>query len=122
MNEAQQNPWHVQRERLVYDNPWINLLHYYVINPSGGKGISGKVHFKNRAIGVLPLDAEGNTYMVGQYRFTIKQYSWEMPEGGGVIESDPLNAAKRELREETGLVAANWTRKMELHLSNSVTD
>jgi ADP-ribose pyrophosphatase len=122
MNEEQKNPWQINQEQQLYDNPWISLTHYDVINPSGGKGIYGKVHFKNRAIGVLPLDANGNTYMVGQFRFTINQYSWEMPEGGGMIEHDPLDAAKRELKEETGLVAVNWSRIMELHLSNSVTD
>jgi ADP-ribose pyrophosphatase len=122
MNEEQKNPWQINQEQQLYDNPWISLTHYDVINPSGGKGIYGKVHFKNRAIGVLPLDANGNTYMVGQFRFTINQYSWEMPEGGGMIEHDPLAAAKRELKEETGLVAVNWSRIMELHLSNSVTD
>jgi 8-oxo-dGTP pyrophosphatase MutT (NUDIX family) len=122
MNEEQHNPWQVKGSRQEYDNPWIMVTHYEVINPSGGAGIYGKVHFKNRAIGILPLDAGGNTYIVGQFRFPINQYSWEMPEGGGKMEDDPLEAAKRELKEETGLVATNWTKLVELHLSNSVTD
>ena len=120
--DEQHNPWTVQSEKEVYDNNWIRLTEYDVINPSGGKGIYGKVHFKNRAIGILPLDEEWNTYLVGQYRFTLNQYSWEIPEGGGPIGIDLLESARRELKEETGLVAAEWTPLMHLHLSNSVTD
>jgi 8-oxo-dGTP pyrophosphatase MutT (NUDIX family) len=93
-----------------------------VLNPSGGKGIYGKVHFKNLAIGVVPLDADLNIYLVGQYRFTIDKYSWEMPEGGGPFDEDPLDAAKRELLEETGLQAAEWSELLRMHLSNSVSD
>jgi 8-oxo-dGTP pyrophosphatase MutT (NUDIX family) len=121
MNESE-NPWRVIKEKTVYDNPWITLSEYDVINPSGGKGIYGKVHFKNRAIGILPLDEDMNTYLVGQYRFVLDAYSWEIPEGGGPVETDLLVSAKRELLEETGLVALQWTKLMNLHLSNSVSD
>jgi len=121
MNE-QQNPWKVVSEKPVYENPWIKLTEFDVINPSGGKGIYGKVHFKGIATGALPLDEELNTYLVGQYRFTLGQYSWEIPEGGGALDLDPVESAKRELLEETGLVAAEWTKIVEMHLSNSVTD
>ena len=121
MNE-QQNPWQVLSKKLVYDNPWIALTEYDVINPSGGKGIYGKVHFKGLAMGVLPLDKELNTYLVGQYRFTLNQYSWEIPEGGGPLDIEPLESAKRELLEETGLVAKEWTPILTMHLSNSVSD
>ena len=100
----------------------MRVTEYNVINPSGGKGIYGKVHFKNLAIGVLAIDRQWNTYLVGQYRFPINQYSWEIPEGGGMIGMDPLESAKRELAEETGLVAGSWTTLMEMHLSNSITD
>ena len=93
-----------------------------MINPSGGKGIYGKVHFKNLAIGVIPIDEEFNTYLVGQYRFALDAYSWEIPEGGGEIGIDPLESAKRELIEETGLKAEEWTVLQNMHLSNSVTD
>lgn len=121
MNE-QQNPWTVLGEEKKYENPWIKVTEYDVLNPSGGKGIYGKVHFKSIAVGVLPLDENLNTYLVGQYRFTIDQYSWEIPEGGGAFGVDPIESGKRELLEETGLVAAEWTKIVDMHLSNSVSD
>lgn len=119
--EAEKNPWQIISEKNIYDNNWINVTEYDVINPGGEKGIYGKVHFKNIAIGIVPLDEEYNTYLVGQYRFTIDKYSWEIPEGGCLNES-PLDAAKRELLEETGLKAKHWQQVIEMYLSNSVTD
>lgn len=109
-------------EKRVYDNPWIGLTEYQVINPAGNPGIYGKVHFKNLAIGVLPLDDDLNTYLVGQYRFPVNKYSWEMPEGGGAFDVEPVESAKRELLEETGLKASAWTEVLRMHLSNSVSD
>jgi len=122
MRHPEENPWKTTSEQIVYDNPWIKLTEYQVINPSGNPGIYGKVHYKNLAIGVLPLDNDMNTYLVGQYRFVLGQYSWEMPEGGGIIGIDPIESAKRELLEETGLKAEMWTVIQRLHLSNSVSD
>lgn len=116
------NPWKVLAEKKVYDNPWITLTEYDVINPAGGKGIYGKVHFKGLAIGILPLDEEWHTWLVGQYRFPLNQYSWEIPEGGGALDVEPLESARRELLEETGLVASEWSPLLEMHLSNSVSD
>ncbi|MBC7946664.1 MAG: NUDIX hydrolase [Chitinophagaceae bacterium] len=118
---SEKNPWQVLAQRPVYENKWITLTEYDVINPNGGKGIYGKVHFKNVAIGIIVLDEVQDTYLVGQYRFTIDEYSWEIPMGGGDAD-DPLGSAKRELLEETGLVASQWTQITKLHLSNSVTD
>lgn len=118
----QTNPWTILGSQEKYDNKWINVTEYDVINPSGGKGIYGKVHFKNVAIGVMVLDGNRNTYLVGQFRFTLDQYSWEIPEGGGPFDEEPLDAAKRELLEETGLKAAKWTKLIEMHLSNSISD
>lgn len=118
----EQNPWKVLTEKTIYDNAWINLTEYDVINPGGGKGIYGKVHFKNTAVGVMVLDDELNTYLVGQYRFTLNVYSWEIPEGGGPLGTDPLDSAKRELLEETGLIATHWDHFFTMHLSNSVSD
>ena len=122
MNEERSNPWRTLSSRVAYENQWIRLRHHDVIRPDGRPGIYGVVHFKNKAVGVLPLDAEGNTYLVGPFRFTIGQYSWELPEGGCPEEEDPLAAAKRELREETGLEARRWELLGKAHLSNSVSD
>ena len=116
------NPWTILNQKKVYENPWISLTEYDVLNPSGNKGIYGKVSFKNRAVGVVALDQELNVYLVGQYRFTLDQYSWELPEGGSPFEETLLDTAKRELLEETGITAQHWEHILDIHLSNSVTD
>ena len=116
------NPWQIIDQKPIYDNAWIQVTEYDVINPGGGKGIYGKVHFKNHAIGIVPLDAAGNTWLVGQYRFPLDAYSWEIPEGGGELHTDPLLSAQRELLEETGIKAEKWDKVLDMHLSNSVTD
>jgi 8-oxo-dGTP pyrophosphatase MutT (NUDIX family) len=122
--ENRKSGWEMLSNKTTYENPWIRVEHHEVLNPNGQPGIYGKVHFKNIAVSVIPIDEEGNTYLVGQERYTIGQYSWELPEGGCLIESgeSPLEAAKRELLEETGLIAATWTCLGEVFLSNSVTD
>lgn len=120
--DTNKNPWQVLAQKEIYDNKWISVTEYDVINPNGGKGIYGKVHFKNLAIGIVALDSDNNTYLVGQYRFVIDEYSWEIPEGGGPLTDDPLASAKRELLEETGLIANEWQLLLKLHLSNSVSD
>lgn len=122
MINEQINPWTIKGQKEIYDNNWIKLTEYQVLNPSGGEGIYGKVHFKNLAVGVLTLDEQLNTCLVGQYRFTLNQYSWEMPEGGGPLGINPLESIKRELLEETGLVASKWQPILHMHLSNSVSD
>ncbi|TAH03219.1 MAG: NUDIX hydrolase [Sphingobacteriales bacterium] len=116
------NPWQILSSQLKYDNHWISLTQHEVINPNGGQGIYGQVHFKNYAIGIVALDNLNNIYLVGQYRFPINLYSWELPEGGGDLCVEPLVSAKRELLEETGLVAAEWKELFRMHLSNSVSD
>lgn len=122
MSAKEKNPWITLDEKEVYNNPWIRLTHRNVINPSGGKGIYGVVHFKNLAMGIVPVDEYGNTWLVGQYRYTLNQYSWEIPEGGSPVGTDPLVSAKRELKEEAGITAKKWTRILDFHTSNSVTD
>jgi len=116
------NPWTTRSSREVYSNKWIAVTEHQVINPSGGDGIYGKVHFKNKAIGIIPLDEQGNTWLVGQYRYVLNEYSWEIPEGGGPLDAPPLEAAQRELKEETGISATQWQLLMRFHTSNSVTD
>lgn len=116
------NPWITLESHIVYENNWIGLTEHQVINPSGGRGIYGEVHFKNLAIGILPLDEDLNTWLVGQYRFPLGAYSWEIPEGGGPLHLDPLDSAKRELLEETGIVASQWQEIQRMHLSNSVSN
>lgn len=122
MQDEIKNPWTTVSGEEKYDNRWINVTEYQVINPSGGQGIYGKVHFKNKAIGIIPVDHEGNTWLVGQYRYTLNAFHWEIPEGGAPEGEDPLEAAKRELKEETGLTANKWSVLTRLHTSNSVTD
>ena len=116
------NPWKLLMATTVFENAWIRVEDHTVINPSGGESHYGKVCFKNRAIAVVPLDDAGHIYLVGQHRYTLDSYSWELPMGGAGDEEDPLLAGQRELREETGLEAASWTHLMTLHPSNSVTD
>lgn len=116
------NPWSTRESRVVYDNPWIRVTENLVTQPAGGPGVYGVVHMKNVATGVVALDEEDHTWLVGQWRYTLDRYSWEIPEGGAAPGEDPLVAAQRELREETGLEAAIWTHIQTLHTSNSVTD
>ncbi len=121
-NEKIKNPWQTLSGNVVYDNPWITVTEFQVINPSGGRGIYGKVHFKNLAIGIVALDDALNTWLVGQYRYTLDEWSWEIPEGGGPMNEDPVSSAQRELKEETGITAGRWQQVVKLHTSNSVTD
>ena len=117
-----ENPWKTLSEKTAYDNPWIKVTHREVLNPSGNPGIYGVVHFKNLAIGVVPVDRQLNTWLVGQYRYTLNAYSWEIPEGGCPLGTEPLDTAKRELIEETGIRANSWQKILDFHTSNSVTD
>jgi 8-oxo-dGTP pyrophosphatase MutT (NUDIX family) len=120
--ETWPNLWKTQKTKTVYENPWLRLDEDEIINPGGGISHYGRIHFKNLAIGIIPLDEDNNTWLVGQYRHVPDYYSWEIPMGGGPLNIDPLESAKRELKEETGLTAERWEELMQLHTSNSVTD
>ncbi len=121
-SDPEGNPWTRQSRRKVYENPWIRLDEDQVIRPDGKPGIYGVVHFKNRAVGAVPLDEKDRVLLVGQYRYTLDQYSWEIPEGGVPLDEDPLSGAQRELLEETGYTAGKWSELGRAHLSNSVSD
>lgn len=120
-NEAE-NPWKTLSTENKYENPWIRVDENKVLNPAGNPGIYGVVHFKNVAVAVIPLDEENNTWIVGQYRYTLNSYEWEVPEGGCPEGTSPLETAKRELHEEVGLQAEQYEMILEMQLSNSVSD
>ncbi len=121
-SQEDDNPWQTLSSREVYENNWIKVRENAVLRPDGEPGIYGVVHFKNIAVGVVAIDEDDSIYLVGQYRYTLDRYSWEIPVGGCPQGEEPLSAAKRELEEETGLRARDWTRLGSAHLSNSVTD
>jgi 8-oxo-dGTP pyrophosphatase MutT (NUDIX family) len=118
----QSNPWTTISSRSVYDNPWIRVREDQVLRPDGLPGIYGVVEFKNRAVGILPIDRVGRIWLVGQYRYPLHAYSWEIPEGGCSESETPEATAERELREETGLIAGQMELVANSHLSNSVSD
>lgn len=122
MKNEQTNPWTTLKTELAFETPWIAVSKHDVLNPAGKPGLYGLVHFKNLAIGVLPLDEHLNTWLVGQWRYPLQQYSWEIPEGGGPHDQDPLVSAERELKEETGIVALEYRELCRMHTSNSATD
>ena len=114
--------WKRLDRKLIYDNPWITVYEDQVINPGGGRNIYGNVHFKGKAIAIVPLDDDGNTWIVGQDRYTLGEYSWEVPMGASDAGEEPIDTAHRELKEETGLSAGQMTQVMRMHTSNSITD
>ena len=116
------NPWTVISRETRYENEWIRVDHHEVRKPTGGPGIYGVVHFKNHALGVVPVDDKGNTILVGQYRFPLGYYSWEIPQGGGLANKPLIESAQRELREECGVAAKQWLQILGVDLSNSVTN
>lgn len=120
--KSHQNPWKKLSSKHIYENPWIQVIEDQVIRPNNSEGIYGRVLFKNKAIGIIPLDEANNTWLVGQYRYALNEYSWEIPMGGGPVNNDILESAKRELKEETGLIAKKWKQIMRIHTSNSVTN
>ncbi|MGA3030481.1 MAG: NUDIX hydrolase [Candidatus Limnocylindrales bacterium] len=122
MSASELNPWHRVSRRVAYENPWVEILHDDVVRPDGQPGIYGVVHFRHLAIGVVPVDADDRVLLVGQYRYTLDHYSWEIPEGGGDLDEEPEAAARRELVEETGYSGGHWRELCRAELSNSLTD
>jgi ADP-ribose pyrophosphatase len=116
------NPWKTLKSEQVYESAWVKVVKHECLNPADKPAIYSVVNFKNLAIGVLPLDDQNNTWLVGQWRYPLNQYSWEIPEGGGPLGVEPEESALRELKEETGIIAKKLTELMRLHLSNSATD
>ena len=114
--------WQRHSSKIVYENDWMMVREDEVTNPGGGRNLYGHVQFKNVAVAILPIDDQGYTRLVGQSRYTLGEYSWELPMGGAPLGEDPLEAARRELKEETGLMASHWRELMRLHTSNSITD
>lgn len=116
-------PWTVLSSNTVYENNWISVEHSDVLTPAGKPGIYGVVRPKNYAIAVLPMDKDYNCWIVGQYRFSTGSYEWELAKGGCLIGTEgPMEAGKRELREETGIVASTWQRVLVSNLSNCFSD
>ncbi len=114
--------WIQNSQEVVYDNPWMQVTHEEVTRPNGTEGIYGVVHFKSNAVGVIAIDDDDNTWLVKQSRYPNNETTIEIPEGGGSLNEVPLDAAKRELKEETGFTAVHWEQLLELRTSNSTTD
>lgn len=118
----EENPWQTFYQKTMYETAWIKVVEHECLNPKQEPAKYGVVEFKNIAIGILALDTNQNIYLIGQWRYPLGQYSWEIPEGGGRLGFDPLEEAKRELKEEAGLTANHWEKLFEMHLSNSTTN
>jgi len=116
------NPWKTISSKQIYESPWISLQVDEVINPAGQNSTYSITKFKKLAVGVLPIDTEGYTYLVGQWRYPFAKYTWEIPEGGGDFNDLPQESAARELKEETGISAKNWEKIVEMDMSNSATN
>ncbi len=116
------NPWRRTTRSTVYANAWIAVHHDEVVRPDGSPGIYGVVAFQSAAVGVVAIDDRGRVLLVGQWRYTLDRYSWEIPEGGVPLGASPLEGVQRELREETGYRGGTWRELLRFATSNSVTD
>ncbi|GAA3951369.1 NUDIX hydrolase [Allohahella marinimesophila] len=131
-SNAKASRWTRRSQAVVYDNPWIRVEHHEVTAPTGVDTIYGLVHMHNTAVGIIPLDEDNHIWLVGQLRYPLDAWSWEVPMGGvktaGLEQTADeqqrrlLDGAARELTEETGLSAERYTELVRLHTSNCVTD
>ena len=116
-----ESPWQTRAVRQIYQNPWICVEECDVLRPDGKPGIYGLVHPRSVATGIIATEEDGTIWLVGQYRYALGRYSWEIPEGGADPKKDIREEAARELKEETGLTARNWEHLLTLHTSNCFT-
>lgn len=119
------NPWATKSSQVLHDNPWLRLDSHEVIGPDGKDYTYYVTHFHNRACGVVPYevrDGVPGVWLVGQTRYALDCYSWELPEGGVPRGEDIAVAARRELKEEAGIEAKTLIWLFDLHTSNSLTD
>ena len=119
---ADANPYRVSGRKVLYDSPWIRLREDRVEHRRGGRVDYAICGFLRTACGVLALDAEDRVVLVGQWRYPLEAYSWELPEGGGEPHETPFGTIQRELQEEAGLCARTWEPLAFFHTSNSSTD
>lgn len=121
-DDGTDGPWTTLSSDLHYENPWIRVVEHQVVTPSGTRGLYGTVHFRKAGAGVVPIDANGRTWLVGQHRYPLKRFSWEIPVGGVDADETPCRAAARELSEEAGLRADHWLALFSCDFSTGITD
>jgi 8-oxo-dGTP pyrophosphatase MutT (NUDIX family) len=115
------NPWKTLSSKTIYENPWLRLREDQVIRPDGKEGIYSVVEIKP-SIGVIVLNENNQTALVGQWRYAHNKFSWEIPTGGSSpADKDIVSSAQRELIEETGIEAKNWYSLGSIDNSNGAT-
>ena len=115
-------PWLDRGATAVFENPWMRLTRHPATAPTGLESDYVVMRPKNLSVGVLPVHEDGTVTLVGQQRFALMNWSWEMPEGGAPFDEDPIEGARRELAEEAGLQAEHWREALKAEMSNSITD
>lgn len=118
--DALGSPWRTLDAREVYRNPWMTVTEYQVVRPDGQPGIYGVVDPGDNAA-IVALDAEERVTLVGEFVYPVQVYCWMIPSGYAERGEDPLAAAKRELAEEAGLEAREWTALGAYYLSNGIS-